>query len=222
MDLTIFLKLAHLFNLHHFRLWMVGGTARDYLAKRSFVEFDLVTDATPLDMQNLLPSANYHFAHYGTVKHYIDGVKVDITTLREESMYVDARHPQSIRFVKELSLDVKRRDFTVNGIYIDEKLNTIDLVNGVEDLNTLTLRMIGNPYVRLQEDPLRILRALRFHHLYQFTFEPILLKAIVNSIHFIDLLKPQKVKEELLKMSQVNPHQARELLLSFGVKDIPF
>ena len=222
MELTIFLNLAKLFNLHQFRLWMIGGTSRNYLAKKPFDEFDLVTDATPLEMQKFLPFANYHFAHYGTVKHFVEGVKVDITTLREESMYADARHPQSIRFIKDLSLDVKRRDFTVNGIYIDEQLKLIDLIDGIHDLKNLTLKMIGNPYVRLQEDPLRILRAMRFHHLYQFEFDPTLLKAMISSIHFIDFLKPQKRNEEMLKMSQTNPNKARDILMSFGVKEIPF
>lgn len=222
MDLTIFFNLVALFKNHHFRLWMVGGTSRNYLAKISFDEFDLVTDATPLEMQKFLPTANYHFAHYGTVKHYVDGIKVDITTLREEASYTDLRHPQSVRFVKDIALDVLRRDFTVNGIYIDEQLKVIDLVNGVNDLKNHRLKMIGNPYLRLQEDPLRILRALRFHHLYQFEFDPLLLKALVQSIHFVDILKVQKRNEELIKMSQVEPDKARKILMSFGLKDIPF
>jgi tRNA nucleotidyltransferase (CCA-adding enzyme) len=222
MDLTIFLNLASLFKQHQFRLWMVGGTSRDYLSNIPFFEFDLATDATPLEMKKFLPSANYHFAHYGTVKHFIDGIKVDITTLREEAAYLDARHPHSVRFVKEISADVLRRDFTINGIYIDDQLRVFDFVNGVEDLNQRCLKMIGNPYLRLQEDPLRILRALRFHHLYQLVFDPWLLKALVSSFHFIELLNIQKRNEELMKMSRSNPDKARELLMSFGMKDIPF
>jgi tRNA nucleotidyltransferase/poly(A) polymerase len=222
MDLTIFFHLATLFESHNFHLWMIGGTSRDYLLQLPFEEFDLVTDATPSQMKIFLPDANYRFAHYGTIKLFMNNVKVDITTLRRESNYEDLRHPHSIQFISDLSVDVHRRDFTINAIYLDRHLVPFDYVNGVNDLRNGVIRMIGDPYARLQEDPIRILRALRFHHRFGFTIEPTLLKALISSIHFVDLLKPQKRMEEFHKMSQYEPIKAKELLMSFGLKDIPF
>jgi poly(A) polymerase/tRNA nucleotidyltransferase (CCA-adding enzyme) len=222
MELTIFFNLATLFESHHFHLWMIGGSSRDYLLALPFEEFDLVTDATPSQMKMFLPEANYRFAHYGTIKLFVQGVKVDITTLRRESNYEDLRHPNSIQFVTDLSVDVHRRDFTLNAIYLDRHLVPFDFVDGVNDLKDGVIRMIGNPYVRLQEDPIRILRALRFHHRFGFTFEPLLLKALIASIHFVDLLNPQKRLEEFKKMSTHEPLKAKEILMSFGLKDIPF
>jgi tRNA nucleotidyltransferase (CCA-adding enzyme) len=222
MELTIFLTLSELFLKHGFSLWMIGGSTRDHLLKRAFHEFDLVTDATPQEMEQFLPDANFKFAHYGTIKLFINHIKIDITTLREESTYQDLRHPQSIRFVKNLSQDFSRRDFTVNSLYMDKSLHVIDFVNGLEDLKTKTLRMIGDPYARFQEDPLRILRAIRFHHVLQFSLEPTLAKAIIDCFHLIDYLKPQKIQEELLKMGAFEPDKARNMLMSYGIKDIPF
>jgi tRNA nucleotidyltransferase/poly(A) polymerase len=222
MELSIFFSLSDLFSNHGFSLWMIGGTSRDYLLHRDFTEFDLVTDATPTEMKNFIFDANFRFAHYGTIKLFISGVKIDITTLREESSYQDLRHPQSIRFVRDINKDYLRRDFTVNSLYMDKSLQVIDFVNGLDDLKTKTLRMIGNPYVRLQEDPLRILRAIRFHHLLGFSLEPTLAKAIIDCLHLIDYLKPEKIKEELLKMGAFQEDKARDILMSYGIKDIPF
>jgi poly(A) polymerase len=222
MELTIFFSLSDLFLKNGFSLWMIGGSSRDYLLHRAFNEFDLVTDATPEEMKKFIPDANFRFAHYGTIKLFINNVKIDITTLREESTYQDLRHPQSIRFIRHLNKDYLRRDFTVNSLYLDKSLQVIDFVNGLDDLKTKTLRMIGDPYIRFQEDPLRILRAIRFHHVLGFSFEPTLAKAIIDCLHLIDYLKPQKIKEELLKMGAFEPDKARNILMSYGIKDIPF
>jgi tRNA nucleotidyltransferase/poly(A) polymerase len=217
MNLNPFLTLAKKFQQHGYHLWMIGGTSRDYLLGLPTEDFDLTTDALPTAMQQIIPDANFRFAHYGTVQLIEDNYKIDITTLRQESLYKDKRHPQSISFVKEPVLDYLRRDLTINAIYIDAQLKVIDFVNGKSDLDNKILRMIGDPYLRLQEDPLRILRVIRFQHRFNFKQDLLLEKALNQSIPLLDYLNPQKVRQEIKKMMQVRPYEAKLLLASYGI-----
>jgi tRNA nucleotidyltransferase (CCA-adding enzyme) len=218
MTLKPFLELASLFQHHGFRLWLIGGSTRDYLLKRPITDFDLTTDALPTQMQTFLPHANFRFAHYGTVQIKQPEFGIDITTLRQESLYQDKRHPQSISFVKEPKLDYLRRDLTINALYMDAQNHVLDFANGQEDLKHQILRMIGDPYLRIQEDPLRILRVIRFQHQLGFTLEPGLAKALQQSLAMLDYLNPQKVKQELGKMLTQRPYEAQLLLASYGIQ----
>jgi tRNA nucleotidyltransferase (CCA-adding enzyme) len=218
MRLTPFLELAKVFQTHGFRLWLIGGSTRDYLLNRPVIDFDLTTDALPTQMQTFLPNANFRFAHYGTVQMKQDQYSIDITTLRQESLYQDKRHPQSITFVKEPKLDYLRRDLTINALYMDANSSILDFAHGQDDLNQKILRMIGNPYLRMQEDPLRILRVIRFQHALGFSLEPTLAKALQQSLPLLDYLNPQKVTQELNKMLVHQPYEAKLLLASYGIQ----
>ncbi len=200
MNINVFDSLTILFNKKGYRLYMVGGATRDYLLKRPILDYDFVTDATPTQMQKFLPNADFTFSRFGTVKIKINGMKVDITTLRVESDYKDYRHPGKVVFTKSTQDDYVRRDFTINAIYIDENYNIIDYCNGLKDLNDKLIRFIGDPDRRIKEDPLRIIRAERFEKKLGFKIEDESFKAIERNRHLIDELNPQKVKSELEKM----------------------
>lgn len=199
MNKEIFTKLAKLFNDNGYRLFIIGGTSRDYLLNRKVDDYDFVSDATPDDMKRFLEDANYHFEKYGSVRTKVDGVHVDITTLREEGDYLDSRHPSKISYVKEIEKDYIRRDFTINAIYLDEKLNVIDPSNGISDLKNGVIRFIGEPEKRIKEDPLRILRAERFAKKLNFVIEPKSLEAIEKNRHLLDKINPDKIREEIRK-----------------------
>ncbi|MBQ0009357.1 MAG: CCA tRNA nucleotidyltransferase [Firmicutes bacterium] len=196
MNKTLFTKLVNIFKENGYRLYMIGGTTRDYLLGLEVFDYDFVTDATPEEIQKFLPDAEYHFAKFGSVKVKVDGTKVDVTTLRVEDDYEDFRHPGKIRFVKTIEEDYVRRDFTINAIYIDEDFNVIDPSNGLEDLKNKTIRFIGDPEKRIKEDPLRILRAKRFAEKLGFKIEEKSQKAIGNLSYLLDKLNPDKIKEE--------------------------
>lgn len=198
--LELFQIISKLFKNHGFQLYLVGGTVRDHLLDLPLTDMDAVTDATPNEMKEFLEGADYTFAKYGSVKYVFEGVKFDITTLREEGDYSDARHPQKVQFVKNLSSDVKRRDFTINGLYLNADFEVIDLVNGKQDLINHLLRTIGPADQRIKEDPLRITRAIRFAIDFDLTFEESLLKAINDNMSLIDSLNPEKVKQDMKKM----------------------
>ena len=199
VKLEIFDNLSTLFNKNGFRLYIIGGTSRDLLLGEDVDDYDFVTDATPSEMKEFLPDANYRFEKYGTVRLKIDGFHIDITTLRKESSYVDARHPLEIEFTKSLDEDYKRRDFTINAIYIDENYNVIDKCGGVSDLNDGVIRFIGDPLTRIKEDPLRIIRAERFKTRFNFAYAGNLGDLLRENSYLLDKLNPEKIKEEKKK-----------------------
>lgn len=218
MNLAPFHNLAMLFGKNGYRLYMIGGTSRDYLLGRPVDDFDLVSDATPTQIQDFLPEANYRFSHYGNVKYRLGYQKVDITTLREEAGYKDYRHPQSISFVTDISKDYRRRDFTINAIYIDETMKVFDFADGLTHLSERKIVMIGEPNARLQEDPLRILRALRFVIKLDFTLGSNLAKAISNNADLLEYLTPAKINAEIEKMEHMDMDKTMILLNEFGLR----
>ena len=169
VKLEIFDNLSTLFNKNGFRLYIIGGTSRDLLLGEDVDDYDFVTDATPSEMKEFLPDANYRFEKYGTVRLKIDGFHIDITTLRKESSY------------------------------IDENYNVIDKCGGVSDLNDGVIRFIGDPLTRIKEDPLRIIRAERFKTRFNFAYAGNLGDLLRENSYLLDKLNPEKIKEEKKK-----------------------
>ena len=203
MKKEIFINLSKTFNENGFRLYIIGGTSRDFLLGLDVLDYDFVTDATPNDMKKFLLDANYTFAKFGTVRLKIDGVHIDITTMRIEGEYKDFRHPSKITYVKDIYQDYVRRDFTINAIYIDENFQIIDPSGlGIKDLNDKLIRFIGEPSKRINEDPLRILRAERFESKLGFKIEDKTYMAMKKYRFLLDELNPDKIKEEIRKMDK--------------------
>lgn len=200
--LEVFIKLADIFESHGYHLYLVGGSVRDYLLGLTLSDMDVVSDATPEEEKEFLEGAEYTFEKYGSVRFNFEGVKFDITTLRQETGYKDSRHPTEVVFTDKLEVDVLRRDITINALYLSKDLKVIDLVNGQEDLKNKIIRMIGDPDKRFNEDPLRILRVLRFKIDFGFEIEKNTYKSLENNISLIDLLNPEKVKQEVNKCSK--------------------
>lgn len=190
-----FLTLANLFKAHGYHLYLVGGSARDYLLKRSFTDLDLATDATPKEMKEFLKDADYTFARFGNVHMK----NIDITTLRKEEDYSDYRHPRKVIFTTKIKEDYLRRDFTINALYIDIDLKVYDFCGGLIDLKNKVIRLIGDPETRIKEDPLRILRAERFMNTLGFKIEKNTYLAMKNNYKLIDKLNTNKIKQEKAK-----------------------
>lgn len=203
MNVEIFDILKKIFNEHGFRLYMIGSTSRDFLFGRKIHDFDFVTDATPIDSLKFL-KANETFKKYGVLKLKINNENVDIVTLREEKNYIDYRHPSVITFVNSLDIDVKRRDFTINAIYINEKYEVEKVsLPFLDDIKNRRLRFIGDPLTRIQEDPLRILRAKRFIKEYNLNVDESLRKLLNDNERLVTLLNKCKVEEENKKYNAV-------------------
>ena len=214
--LNAFISLADLFDKHGYKLYLVGGTVRDYLLDLPLTDMDAVTDATPIEIIKFLPTADTTFAHLGSLKYKDEnGVKFDITTLREESGYLDSRHPSKVIFVDDPKDDYQRRDFTVNAMYMDKDLKIYDFCGGQQDLKNHILRMVGNPDQRLKEDPLRILRAIRFHLMYNFKIENSLMEAMRDRFYLLKNLNDAKIESEMSKIDLTkSTREAKEEIFS--------
>ncbi len=195
----IFLRLSSLYAEHGHRLFLIGGTSRDLLLGIDPSDIDLVTDATPEEEKAFLPDLEMTFARFGSVHLKTEAGDIDITTLRRESGYKDSRHPSKIEFIRDLKEDSLRRDFTINALYIDCQGNISDYHGGLEDLKNRLIRFIGDPATRIQEDPLRILRAERFAKRLGFQIEENTEKAMEEHRDLLRLLNPEKIAMEMKK-----------------------
>ena len=218
-----FQQLAQLFKSHGFNLFLTGGTVRDYLLNKELMDMDAVTDATPFEVISFLSNVDTTFAHLGSLKYKNEnGIKFDITTLREESSYLDSRHPSKITFVKDLKIDYLRRDFTINAMYMDAELNVIDYSSGQKDLSNHILRMVGDPDTRLKEDPLRILRAIRFALMFNLVIEPSLFEAMRDRFYLLSNITDAKIRSEIdkIKEEDINLKYKKELLSEFDIANL--
>jgi len=200
----LFDELKIIFNKNNFRLYIIGGTSRDYFLNREITDYDFVTDATPTDIKKFL-DVDMTFARFGTVKYYYDKkTKIDITTLREERSYLDNRHPSEVNFVKDIAIDYKRRDFTINSIYITENYEFLDPTGlGLSDLENRILRFIGDPLTRIKEDPLRILRGERFAIEYNLIVSEEYKKLFDENRYLLSKISKGKLEEEKKKLEKV-------------------
>jgi tRNA nucleotidyltransferase (CCA-adding enzyme) len=192
----LFDELQLVYSQAGYDLYIVGGTSRDLLLGRSFSDRDYATNATPEEEKHFLQDANYAFARYGSIRLLFKGQEIDVTTLRKEMDYRDFRHPGKVTFVQKPSEDYFRRDFTINALYLTSDYQVLDFCGGQQDLHDKIIRFIGDPSRRVQEDPLRIIRAERFAELLSFTIEEKTQKAIDEFRPLLSELNPAKIKEE--------------------------
>ena len=139
---------------------------------------------------------------------------VEVATFRSDVGYSDGRHPDEVRFTKDPSEDVQRRDFTINGMMQDPATNgVLDFVGGREDLKAGIVRAIGDPERRFAEDKLRMLRAVRFAARFDYKIDPATLAAIKRLAVQINQVSCERVREELTKMlTEGQARRAFELL----------
>lgn len=212
-------KVLNKIEQNGFEAYIVGGFVRDYLLHRESVDVDIATNALPKDIANIFGSSK-ELGTYGTFNLKTNHFNYDITTYRQESKY-ENRHPKKITYTSNLLEDLKRRDFTMNALCLTTKEQIIDIFNGVLDLENKIIRMIGNPKIRLREDPLRILRAIRFSCTLNLQLDEELSKAIQENKESILKLSNYRLKQELNKIL-LSPHFQKgfDLLTSFGILDL--
>ena len=220
MEFKTFQNLSKLFHKRGYDVFLVGGCVRDYLLYQTIndADIDVATNA-PLEVMKtfLLFIKEFPKMESGTI--LFENTLIDITRMRKELDYHDFRHPNHIIPTDIVLEDAKRRDFTSNAIYLNDKKKLIDPFNGKKDLDDKILRMIGDPNIRLQEDPLRILRAIRIAHIHHLTMEEELLKAIDKQKHFLKRLNYHKVVEELKKFD-LEPQEVRDILEQYHIEDV--
>lgn len=216
------LSIIKTLNNKGFRCYLVGGCIRDLLMKNKPQEWDLTTDALPRDIQGLFDKVVPTGIEYGTVTIILSDGYYEVTTFRADERYVDGRHPENVRFTKNLEEDLKRRDFTVNAMaYNPFTSEFIDLFNGKKDLKDKIIKTVGDPVKRFSEDGLRPIRACRFAAQLKFEIEKNTFKAISQSLNIIRKVAPERVKDEVVKILKTDkPSMAFELMRQSGILDI--
>ena len=181
--------------------YVVGGAVRDSLMGTTPKDYDVTTSATPDEVAALFPE-NYDFvgAHFGVSLLKFGSVVVETATFREDGAYSDSRRPDSVTLTTSAKDDVTRRDFTVNALLMNTDGTVVDYVGGVADLNNRVLRCVGNATARFQEDPARLLRAVRFAAKYGFTLETETEAAVVANASLVTKVAVERVAGELSKM----------------------
>ena len=216
-EIDAYIKLAKVFKDKGFNLYLVGGTVRDFLLKLDLNDMDLATDATPTQMLPFLKGADDTFKQYGSLKYTFEGVKFDITTLRVEGKYDDSRHPSKVKYVTDLKKDYVRRDFTINSMYLDSYFILYDYCHGQKYLKNKLIRFIGNPKKRIKEDPLRIIRAIRFALMYGFSFEEKTEKAMKDYSGLLAKINKDKIRQEVSKIKGVDKDFEEKLFKEFSI-----
>lgn len=182
--------------------YIVGGFTRDLILKRESKDIDIAAFVEEKKLENLFKDS-YFYKKTATATFKIDDIHITIAPFREESEYKDFRHPSVVKFTDSLYLDYKRRDFTINSLYLDIDGNVIDPTNrALNDIENKQIVTIGDPIVRLQEDPLRIIRAYRFKYKLSFDLSKDLQNAILLCKDYLNYLNPNKIHEELLKIDK--------------------
>ncbi len=177
---------------------IVGGSVRDFLLGKKPYDFDITTDATPVEMREIFSdfkTLDIGIKH-GTLTVIYEDVPYEITTYRVESEYVDHRHPTSVSFSRRLIDDLSRRDFTMNAICYNERDGFTDAFSGIEDIKNKIIRAVGNPYERFEEDALRIMRALRFSATLGFAIEDNTKSALVEKAHLLSFISKERILAE--------------------------
>lgn len=202
--------------------YFVGGCVRDLLLRRPPADYDVATDATPDQVLQFFPRAVTVGAQFGVVKVLLDEHEVEVATFRSDHGTLDGRHPAEVRYARTPEEDVRRRDFTINGLLYDPlKDKYLDFVNGRKDLDAGVIRTIGEPRERFAEDKLRLLRALRFAARFGYRIEEKTFEAIAALHAQITQVSRERIRDELLKMlTEGAARRAFELLDQTGLLEV--
>ena len=209
-------ELLDRIQVEGFEAYFVGGAVRDFIMDKAFQDIDITTSAHPDEIKRIFSDCNVIDTgiKHGTVTVMYKNRPIEITTFRTELGYEDNRHPDKVVFCKNLSEDLKRRDFTVNSLCIDNKGEIIDIFGGIEDIKSKTLKAIGNAEERFKEDALRILRALRFASVLGFDIDKNTARAIHKCKDLILNVANERIASELRKM--ITGKNIRNILLEFS------
>ncbi len=184
--------------------YAVGGCVRDTLLGRAPKDWDLCTSAQPEEMKRVFAGERVLETglKHGTLTVLVDHEPYEITTYRVDGPYTDHRHPDSVSFVDRIDGDLARRDFTINAMACGEDGEVLDLFDGQRDLAAGTIRCVGDPEKRFEEDALRMMRALRFASRYDFAIEAETDRAIRKMFPTLEKVAGERLRVELLGMLQ--------------------
>ena len=197
--------------------YIVGGMVRDYVMKRDSYDVDICTSATPKDLIKIFDDAILPKEKYGAVTLKYKDVRYEITTFRKELKYVK-RRPVEIAYTNSFYEDMKRRDFTINSMVMNKDGQIIDIFDGKKDIDNKIIRCVGNAKDKFTEDPLRMLRAIRFATVFNFKLESTLQSAIKECSYLLKDISYFRKKDELNKIfANTNAKYGIKLMCSLNM-----
>ena len=189
---------------HGFVGYLAGGCVRDFLTGNKPKDFDVATDATPDELVKIFPGADLVGKQFGVVISH----GIDIATFRKDGTYSDGRRPDSVEFSRSPEDDSKRRDFTINAMFMDPFSGEIlDFHGGRMDAQNNIIRAVGNPNDRFTQDYLRMLRAHRFAAKLKFDIHPETMAAMQAHAHNISKIDVERIQQELTKALAHDAHR---------------
>ena len=205
-----------------FEAYIVGGCVRDFLMEKKPYDWDVTTNAQPEAIQKLFEDS-FYLNDFGTVTVKSDNEdvslrQIQVTTYRIDESYTDKRHPDGVKFTKNLEEDLARRDFTMNAVAMDADRKVIDPFGGAGDIEQRTIKAVDDPNKRFGEDALRVLRAVRFSTVLDFKIEPKTLEAIKTHAGSLRAISKERIRDELVKIiNSPRAMQGIELLRETGL-----
>lgn len=183
-----------------YEAYFVGGCVRNVLLDLPVNDIDIATSARPEEIKALFSRTVDVGIEHGTVMILKGDASYEITTFRTESTYGDHRRPDTVEFVSSLEEDLKRRDFTINAIAVDQEGHVYDYFNGQQDINERLIRAVGDPNERFNEDALRMMRAVRFSAQLGFEIEEQTLLAISEQVTLLKKIAIERIHVEWVKV----------------------
>ncbi len=191
-------------------LW-AGGCVRDHLLGRPPKDIDIATSARPETIEALFPHTHAVGKAFGVIAVHHHGHTFEVATFRQDVAYTDGRRPDAVHFTDPRE-DARRRDFTINALFYDPVTDTvIDYVGGRDDLAAKRIRAVGQPEQRFAEDHLRMLRAIRFAGMLDFTIDPATWQAIQAQAPNVGRISQERIRDELERMWTESQHPGQML-----------
>ena len=187
-------------NAAGFEAYAVGGCVRDSILGRTPDDWDITTDATPMEMKEIFRRTVDTGIQHGTVTVLMDSESYEVTTYRVDGDYSDSRHPDNVTFTRELKEDLLRRDFTINAMAYNDEAGLVDLYGGLSDLEAGVIRCVGTAEDRFSEDALRMMRAVRFSAQLGFTLDAATEAAVRKLCGTLVNVSAERIQTELKKL----------------------
>jgi len=185
-----------------YQSYMVGGCVRDFIMGKTPKDFDIASGAPTYVLEDNFKCSELGFGKlFGTVLVHYNGSAFEVTQFRED-MYSEedeSRNPSTVEFVNDLHVDTARRDFTINSMAMNDNKTIIDYHGGREDIDRKLIRCVGNPMHRFKEDPLRIIRAVRFASRFDFRIEDSTFSAIKLNVKQLRRVSNERIGMEVVK-----------------------
>lgn len=213
-------KVLDTIKANGYEAYLVGGCVRDGLMNKEPKDYDIATSARPEQILSMFTKTIPTGLKHGTVTVVEDEENIECTTFRIDGEYSDGRRPDCVSYAKTIEEDLSRRDFTMNAIAFDGD-NYIDPYNGISDIQNKTIKAVGSPSVRFNEDGLRMMRCIRFACQLEFRIDGMTQTAITSNSNLIKSISAERVRDEICKiLISNNPGYGINLLLENGLLEI--